>query len=113
MVVSKSTVVVQTAGESESEMPEEYALDQNYPNLFNPSTIFAFRLPATGDVSLNVYNILGQEVATLTEGPFAAGVHRIEWDGRDSAGSAVASGVYLIRMQAGRFRQVQKAVLLR
>ncbi|HUF08036.1 MAG TPA: FlgD immunoglobulin-like domain containing protein [Rhodothermales bacterium] len=70
-------------------------------------------MPATGDVSLTVYNILGQEVATLLEGRFAAGIHKVEWNGRDSGGVAVATGVYLVRMQAGRFSQVRRAVLLR
>ena len=108
VVASKSTVIVQTAEEAEVEVPESYALDQNYPNPFNPTTTLVFRIPVSGDASLKVYNLLGQEVATLAEGPFAAGVHRIEWNAHD-----LASGVYLVRMQAGRFAQVRKTVLMR
>jgi hypothetical protein len=91
--------------------PEEnsYLLLQNFPNPFNPSTIIEFSLPRRADVSLTVYNLLGQKVAKLTEGIYGAGTHRIEWHTRN-----LSSGVYFCRLEtrelAGGSRQVQKAL---
>jgi len=81
-----------------SAAPSSYALLQNYPNPFNPSTKISFTLPQAGIVSLRVFNLLGQEVATLTSGAMGAGQHELTWDGHDSGGRALASGVYFYRI---------------
>jgi hypothetical protein len=95
---SLSVTSVQTRAGSAS--PQAFALLQNYPNPFNPSTVVSFRLPATSTVRLTVYNLLGQEVATLVNGSFGAGQHQVEWTGRNATGSAMASGVYFYRLEA-------------
>jgi hypothetical protein len=81
-------------------LPEAFALDQNYPNPFNPTTTIRVALPNAAFVTLKVYNMLGQEVATLVEGEKSAGYVTTVWNGRDQYGSAVASGVYIYRVVA-------------
>ena len=82
-------------------VPEEMELRGNYPNPFNPSTTIEYGVPADGIVSLKIYNTLGQEVATLIDGFQAAGYHSVSWNGRNSSGATVSSGVYLYRLVAG------------
>ncbi len=77
-----------------------FVLGANYPNPFNPQTVIAFELPATAAVKLHVYDVMGRKVATLAQTRFAAGEHRVNWDGRDDAGANAASGLYLYRLQA-------------
>lgn len=100
--------------------PQTYALDPNFPNPFNPQTNMRFQLPQQSVVTLRIYDVLGQEVRTLVEGTHAAGVHRVTWDGRDSRGRPVASGVYFYALEArsaetigSHFHQVRKLMLLR
>jgi hypothetical protein len=71
-----------------------FRLEQNYPNPFNPSTTIKFTLPATGKITLEVYNIIGQKVATLVDQEMIAGEHRINWDAR-----GIAAGVYFYQIQ--------------
>jgi hypothetical protein len=95
------------------QLPGGFALEQNYPNPFNPSTTISFALAEPSWVTLTVYNVLGQEVRTLIDGPMAAGSHSIEWDGRDARGRETASGVYLYRLAAGSSTLTRKMVLVR
>jgi outer membrane protein assembly factor BamB len=88
--------------------PESFSLKQNYPNPFNPNTTIVFDLPKTIEVSLKVFNILGQEVATLISGRLSAGSYSYEWDA-----SNLTSGVYLYRLQAGDYVNTRKMVLMR
>lgn len=98
-------------------LPDAYALDRNFPNPFNPETTIRYAVPEAGNVSLIVYNILGQEVVTLSDERHAPGFYVLRWDGRDQVGRGVASGVYLYRMQANgkteSFTQVHKMLLLK
>jgi hypothetical protein len=84
------------------------ALHQNFPNPFNPSTTIAFELPATGNVSLKVFNMAGQEIAALVNGVKTAGLHSVSFDA-----SNLASGVYLYRLQVGGSVITKKMVLLK
>jgi hypothetical protein len=84
-------------------VPQAYALGQNYPNPFNPSTRISFSLPGTGMVTLSVFNLLGQQIATLVNAPMIAGTHETVWDGRDDAGRLLASGVYFYRIEVKGF----------
>ncbi|MBI4553395.1 MAG: fibronectin type III domain-containing protein [Candidatus Latescibacteria bacterium] len=94
--------------------PREFALHQNYPNPFNPETTIRFDLPALTAVTLRIYNLLGQEVATLLDGdPKPAGFYTIRWDGRDASGRPVASGLYVYRLEAGTFVKTRKMLLMR
>jgi predicted GH43/DUF377 family glycosyl hydrolase len=94
-------------------VPLACALHQNFPNPFNPTTRIAFGLNAPGAVSLRIYDASGRLVRVLVEGARAAGNHAELWDGRDSRGAPVASGIYFYRLEAGAFGETRKMVLLR
>ena len=91
-----------------NEMPKGCVLSQNYPNPFNPTTEIIFQLPMASRVSLKVYNLLGQEVATLVDGMRQAGTHFARFDGRN-----LPSGVYWYRMTAGDFVRAKRMLLLK
>lgn len=94
--------------------PTAFALRQNYPNPFNPTTTIRFELPEPAQVTLRIYNILGQEVVTLLdEATKAAGFHTISWDGRNTRNASTAGGVYFYRLEAGGFTDVKKMLLLK
>ena len=107
-----------TSVEPGSELPTQYALEQNYPNPFNPSTKIKFTIPSTGtkhvvSVQLKVYDILGNEVATLVNEEKEPGSYEVTFDSYSSAGMNLASGVYIYRLQASEFSDTKKMVLLR
>ena len=89
-------------------LPTAYALEQNYPNPFNPSTDISFALPNAGQVKLVVYNVLGQEVATLVDGHMEAGNHSVTFEADN-----FSSGVYFYRLNAERYTQTLKMMLLK
>jgi hypothetical protein len=88
--------------------PLKFALEQNYPNPFNPTTMINYQLPRTCDVELNIYNLLGQEVATLVNKRQQTGMYQIEWDA-----TGFSSGVYYYRIEAGNFVQTRKMIYLK
>ena len=93
-----------------------FELHGNYPNPFNPSTTIVYSLPTgavDSDVSLVIYNQLGQQVRTISSMAQTAGTHEVVWDARDDNGAAVASGVYIYRLTQGANQQSQKMLLLR
>ncbi len=94
-------------------VPESYALRQNYPNPFNAHTNISYRLPEYGQVTLQIFNIRGQEVRTLAAGGQNAGWHELSWDGMDAGGRPVASGLYFCRMRAGGDSRTVKMALVR
>ena len=96
-----------------SNVVSDYSLEQNYPNPFNPTTSISYSIPTNDVVSLKIYNIMGQEVRTLVNASQAAGTHTIQWDGLNSNGQRVASGVYLYVMKAGKFVQSKKMTLMK
>lgn len=93
--------------------PAPLSLLHNHPNPFNPSTTLSFTLPDPGRVLLAVYDITGRKVRTLVSESWRAGSHTVIWDGRDDAGNAVASGVYLSRLTAGKYTATGKMLLLK
>jgi hypothetical protein len=99
----------------ESNLPTEFALEQNYPNPFNPTTQILFSVPSAGEVSLAVFNVLGQQVKTLIDGEMPAGNHMVEWDRTSDAGHNVSSGVYFYRLtaRATGFVETKKMMLLK
>ncbi len=98
----------------EGSLPTEFALKQNFPNPFNPSTIIKFSLPLESKVDLHIYNIIGEKVATLIdENNYAAGDWEINWEGVNDAGLKVPSGVYFYRLTSNKFQETKKMVLLR
>ncbi len=89
------------------------ALQQNYPNPFNPETNIRFELSEASDVMLVVYDLAGQVVRTLVGDQYlAAGVHKMVWDGRNTRGEQVGSGVYFYQLRAGSFTAIKKMTLL-
>ena len=93
--------------------PTAFALGANYPNPFNPATIIPVAVAAdAGDVDLTIYNVLGQSVRQVWNGPLAAGEHRLTWNGRDGQGQPVAAGVYVYRLQVGDQTRIRKMVKL-
>jgi hypothetical protein len=95
-------------------VPTEFALEQNFPNPFNPSTTIRFALPKEAPVTLVIYNMLGVPVRTLVNGEnLSAANHQVTWDGKDDAGLTVPSGVYLYRISAGTFQAAKKMTLLK
>ena len=100
------------ASETEESVPGEISLFQNHPNPSNPATEIRFALPEAGHVVLSIYNPLGEEVRTLVSRPYAAGYHTVRWDGKDTDGHGVSSGVYFYRLRAGGSSKVHKMTLL-
>ena len=98
-------------------LPKVFALGQNRPNPFNPSTSIRYDVPAEYEagvrVTLEVFNARGQRVATLVDGVKEAGSYQVHWDGRDGSGRPVGSGVYLYRLEAGPFTATRKMVVTR
>jgi len=94
-------------------VPNEYYLKQNFPNPFNPFTTIEYGIPEAGDISLKIYNILGQEVRELININQNAGVYKILWNGKDNFGMDVASGVYILSISANKFNNTKKLILLR
>jgi len=94
------------------EIPDKFTLSGNYPNPFNPETRIKFGLPEESRVTIDIFNVLGQQVKRLLESEKAAGYHSVRWDGTDQFGKKVGAGVYLYRMQAGDFIKTQKMMLL-
>lgn len=94
-------------------LPKTFALEQNYPNPFNPTTELAFALPKAAHVELSVFNVLGQKVATVVNGEYPAGEHTATWDGTNSNGGSVSSGVYFYRIEAGDYSKTRKMMLLK
>lgn len=88
--------------------PQQYSLEQNHPNPFNPHTTIRYALPLRSAVTLSVYDMLGREVEVLVRAPVEAGVHEVRFDG-----SGLPSGVYLCRLTAGEFVQTRKLMLLK
>ncbi len=94
--------------DSGTEIPTVYALGQNYPNPFNPSTVIKFSIPNSGLVSLKVFNILGQEVATLVNEMKSVGVYEVSFDA-----SSLTTGMYIYRIQSGEFTSTKKMLLIK
>ncbi|MCK4223778.1 MAG: T9SS type A sorting domain-containing protein [candidate division Zixibacteria bacterium] len=99
-----------TVGETR---PKEFALSQNYPNPFNPDCEIKYALPTNCQVTLTIYNVLGQKVKVLVDEYQSAGNKLVKWDGKDDQGREVTSGVYFYRIQAGDFVQSKKMVLMK
>ncbi len=96
------------------EIPVDYSLSQNFPNPFNPTTSLQFSVPKDGFVSLKVYDMLGQEVATLFAGEAKRGTYTLNWNGKDDSGNMVSSGSYIYRINAnGEFIQSKKMIFLK
>ena len=94
--------------------PTEFALLQNFPNPFNPDTTIGYELAESADVTLQIYNVVGQVVRTLVAAePQSVGRYQVRWDGMDDRGTPVSSGIYFYQISAGKFQDVRKLMLLK
>ena len=96
------------AGVAERPLPDEFALDQNYPNPFNPATTIEYALPRQSHVTLEIFTILGERVATLVNETRQAGYHGVRFDG-----SGLASGLYIYRLAAGDMKMTKRMLLVK
>lgn len=116
--VARYRRIVTGVDETPSALPEKFALNQNFPNPFNPSTKITYDLPEQATLTLKVYNVLGQEVATLVNGTKEAGSYQAVWDGHNMFGASVSSGIYFFRMDATSasgttFNSLKKMIFLK
>jgi|WetSurMetagenome_2_1015567.scaffolds.fasta_scaffold16044_1 photosystem II stability/assembly factor-like uncharacterized protein len=100
--------LITSVDNSSIEMPIGFALDQNFPNPFNPSTIISYQLPVSGDVTLKVYDVLGNEVATLVNEEKPAGSYEVKFDA-----TGLSSGIYFYKLQVGSLVETKKMLLLK
>ena len=94
-------------------VPVEFALHENYPNPFNPTTTLRFDLPEVSDITLTIYNMLGQKVRTFDYQNTSAGYHSVKWNATNDYGDPVGAGVYLYQLQTKDFVKTRKMVLLK
>ncbi len=100
---------INSIGSRDPNLPSSFRLYQNYPNPFNPITTIKFNLPKTSEIMLKIFNILGEEVATLVSDRLTAGSYSYEW----SRPAGMASGVYLYKLEAGDYVETRKMVLMK
>jgi len=93
--------------------PQNFELFQNYPNPFNPTTTIQFQVPKASDVSIVIYDMLGQEVISLFSENVQAGSYSVEWNGINNAGLKMSSGSYIYRMTADEFVKTKEMILLK
>ena len=113
VVAGEEAYVLSMVDEILNSIPTEFSLGQNYPNPFNPVTKMDISLPLTGDVTLVIYNILGQKVRTIFSGELNYGYHTMQWNGLDDQGLRVSSGVYFSEFRSRDHRKTKKMLLLK
>ncbi|MFQ6613344.1 MAG: carboxypeptidase regulatory-like domain-containing protein [Fidelibacterota bacterium] len=97
----------------EAFIPDEFALYQNYPNPFNPVTTIVYDIPEASDVTIEIYNIVGQRVRTLVSDHQEPGRYKIRWNSTNDMGAPLSSGMYIYRIQAKDFTSVRKLILMK
>ena len=113
LVAGDQDYVLSKTKEIMNNIPIDYSLSQNYPNPFNPTTRLEFSLPKRSQVMFVIYNILGQEVATLINKELDYGYHKVRWNGTDFYGKQVSSGVYFAKIITSDFTRSKKMLLLK
>jgi len=111
--INGMTVALNGSAVVDAVLPTKFALMQNAPNPFNPTTNIAYDLPAPAHVRLEIFNVLGQRVRTLVDNNQPAGSQSVIWDGNDNSGTSVASGIYFYRISAGDFNATKKMMMLK
>ena len=96
-----------------SSIPTEFALSQNFPNPFNPTTSISYSLPENSDISISVYNLTGQKIIELVDDHVNAGMYTVTWNGTNHVGVSVSSGVYIYMLQSDSFTAVKKMILIK
>jgi len=101
------------SSEEELGIPDVFALHQNYPNPFNPVTTIRYDVPEQSNIRVDIYNVLGQKVAELVNKTHQPGFYAVSWDGTNTIGSALGSGMYFYRIDAEKFTAVKKLLLVK
>ena len=96
-----------------SELPEDFALTDVYPNPFNQQVTIRYGMPETAHVRIMIFNMLGQHVATLVDGQRSEGYKTVVWNGRHANGTTLSSGVYIIRLDAAGSIKTRKVLYVR
>jgi len=112
-VTPKTEYPTGISDESKQIKPSKYILYPNYPNPFNPTTTITYSIPQQKNVLLEVFNVRGEKVATLVNGRMRAGTYNVSWDGKDSFGRFVPSGIYLCKIRAGSYQHTIRMLLLK
>lgn len=94
-------------------LPDDFSLEQNYPNPFNPLTTIEFSVPYKSEVSIDIFNILGQKVLTPVNCELSPGDYTVTWNGTDSENNQLSSGIYIYQLKAGNFIQTKRMQLIR
>lgn len=100
-------------GDNDNNIVDGFALAQNFPNPFNPSTQISFTIATTENVQLSVFNSLGQKMRTLVSDIIPAGTHQVTWNGSDDSGNELPAGIYYYQMKAGEFQQTRKMLFVK
>ena len=103
----KNNIVTSIDRLENSSLPTKYSISPNYPNPFNPSTTIRYDLPKAANVTLRIFNTLGQEIAVLVNEEKEAGYYQVRWD------AALPSGIYFYRIQAGEYVETKRMILLK
>ncbi|GBE27830.1 hypothetical protein BMS3Bbin03_01760 [bacterium BMS3Bbin03] len=116
--VEELTFVATAVNESplanrDNKIPVKYTLIQNYPNPFNPTTMIGYQLPEISHVTLSIYNIMGQKVATLVDRTEAGGSYHVIWNGKSSTGESLPSGIYFYQLRTKSFTMIKKMTLMK
>ncbi|MBK7380928.1 MAG: T9SS type A sorting domain-containing protein [Ignavibacteriales bacterium] len=106
-------IVTDVNDDSHSSIPKEFSLNQNYPNPFNPSTKISWQSPVGSWQTLKIYDVLGNEVATLVDEYKPAGRYEVEFDSHSDKGQNLSSGVYFYQLKAGDFIQTRKMIFIK
>ena len=102
-----------TGVRDEGGFPSTFSLRQNYPNPFNPTTSIRYGLSEDSHVTLTIYNMLGQPIATLVNEQQSAGYREVVWNGTNDAGETIVSGIYIYRLATGKYTATRRMVLLK
>jgi len=100
-------------GPAVEDLQEALILKQNFPNPFNTSTVISYILTNSIEMSLKVYDIVGREIIALANGFQPAGTYHLKWDGKDSKGQHIPSGVYFYRLEAGHSIKIKQMTVVR
>jgi flagellar hook assembly protein FlgD len=111
LIQSKNVLIGITT--NSNEVPMKYELTQNYPNPFNPVTKFTFSIPKANDVLITIYDITGREITTLVSMKMTPGKYTVDWDGTNTSGNLVSSGVYFYKIVSGDFVETKKMVMVK
>ncbi len=112
-IYSGDTALIVSAEEPQRNQPEDFLLKQNYPNPFNPGTTIEYTLPKRDFVTIRIFNSLGKEIVSLVKETQGAGEHRVQWDGRNSRGEQMPSGVYFYQLHTATTQQTKKLIHLK